>query len=236
MKKFLFFFLFTGSSVFSQQIINLSFGAKPQISINGDTCSILNQQFSCVPRNCNDVTIFEGDSITFCTEANIDLQTDTAYYMKWKFTGCSNFPDSVMDYTQTNLPKCYKAVWNSAGNDTVHIYYNGFLSAYPASDCYPVPSHWIIAVTVLQLNPGIDESTHKKEIIFPNPASEEFTVELNYTKGNLEIYSLLGEKINSFELLNGENKINIEEMNPGIYFCKIISKEKISLEKIVVMK
>lgn len=237
MKLFLLSVVFIPFNTFSQAEIHVSLlGTKPKISVNGDSCAILNQQFSCVARTCDPVTIYTGDSVLFCTEANIDLQTDTSYWMKWKFTGCSNYPDSVMDYTPTNLPRCYYPIWNTPGVDTVHIYYNGFLSAYPSSDCWNEgPSHWIIVVDVLPL--GIEEASQQIGNVFPNPATHELNIDFYSSKGNLELYSVLGEKINSYELINGKNKINLSEIKPGMYLYKLSDKEGIvSANKLFVIK
>lgn len=213
-------------------------GVKPGILIDGNLCKILNQQFSCVTRTCDGVIIYEGDSVSFCTDAYVDLTSDTAYYMHWNFNG-STFPASIVDTVPSNFPICYYPIWNTAGSYTVDIYYNGFLSAYPSSDCYPVPSHWIIDVTVLSAGAGgIDEHQNINEIVFPNPASNELNIDFHSTqKGNLELYSIFGEKIRNYEIKNGMNKIQIADIESGIYFYKIKNAEELfSADKIMVIK
>jgi hypothetical protein len=206
---------------------------KPSIAINGDPCNIGNLTFSCTPKTCNTVVITEGDSIEFCTHNEIYLTTDTNYYMQWNFTGCSNLPTSIDDSFPTPTPLCYYPRWDVAGNYTVDVYYNGWLSAYPYSDCYSFgPSHWIIDIVVMQ-NMGI--VPHERNLtceIFPNPGTGIFNLQISDPEKIEEIYltNIPGEKI---PLEYNQYRIDLTEFPSGIYFLNIKTEEGILIKKLV---
>ncbi|WKK65652.1 T9SS type A sorting domain-containing protein [Lutimonas zeaxanthinifaciens] len=62
--------------------------------------------------------------------------------------------------------------------------------------------------------------------VFPNPASDFLNVDKQFVSGNIEIYSLLGEKV--FDQVIEYNKaLNISNLTPGIYILKL-SNENIT--------
>jgi hypothetical protein len=91
-----------------------------------------------------------------------------------------------------------------------------------------------------EMNVGISESNknnvHYK--IYPNPNTGKFKIEIppeSTNKINVEIYSLLGEKIFEKSDLNqpGSNEIDISEFPKGIYFVKVRDGEKSYSQKVV---
>jgi len=65
---------------------------------------------------------------------------------------------------------------------------------------------------------------NKTEIqVYPNPSSNiiHFEISEQIQTGNLEIYSLEGKKIGSYNLQGGINTIHVEHLQNGIYFYKI---------------
>lgn len=85
---------------------------------------------------------------------------------------------------------------------------------------------------------SVEENKNSIATIYPNPATNELYVELfSSDKGVLILYSSLGEKISSFDLINGRNKINLEKINSGLYFYTLSSDEGILVhEKLIVLK
>jgi len=64
--------------------------------------------------------------------------------------------------------------------------------------------------------------------VFPNPNTGQFTVVCNRTittgtQPIIEIYNLLGEKIYTANLYDGNTAINLEGLSPGIYIYRINS-------------
>jgi hypothetical protein len=75
--------------------------------------------------------------------------------------------------------------------------------------------------------------------IFPNPSSGNFSISFNkkITKGILQIFNLLGEKVFEENILEQSQKeIQMKSISPGIYFVKVFDgvyqwTQKISVEK-----
>jgi hypothetical protein len=72
--------------------------------------------------------------------------------------------------------------------------------------------------------------------IYPNPVSDVFWIESN-EQGKLEkttvsLWSVKGEKVKEFLLLNEKNKISMAGLIPGIYFLRLSSGEKKMIIKI----
>ena len=73
--------------------------------------------------------------------------------------------------------------------------------------------------------------------VFPNPVSTELTVALNgVSEGQLTLSAITGQTILITNLIEGDNIINVETLNAGIYLLKIIADDYDTIEKITVTK
>lgn len=80
-------------------------------------------------------------------------------------------------------------------------------------------------------------------LLYPNPNNGLFNIELNSATDdvlNIEIYNELGQRVSSVEknLSEGGNYIEIarQELNPGVYFISLKSREIQSVKKVIVKK
>lgn len=222
MKQALLSILFLASiSVRSQEQIS----PKPGITVYGNTCLIGNLVYSCTPKTCDSLQIVEGDSIDFCTFQEIYLNTDTAYWMRWHFYGCTNLPDTIWDVYPSQTPICYWPRWDTAGTFIVEIFYNGWLSAYPTSDCYSFgPSHWLIKIEVLP-NPNVVDEFSQNDLpcITPNPSDGLFHIQLRDVDSfqSVVITDLTGREI----LSSSEPQFDLSTFGSGVYFARITCSE-----------
>lgn len=60
-----------------------------------------------------------------------------------------------------------------------------------------------------------------KPIVFPNPTKDFIQIENAENFKNLIVYSLLGDRLGSFEINNG-GRINLESLSPGTYILEFI--------------
>jgi hypothetical protein len=192
---------------------------KPGITINGSLCLIQNTVWSCVPVDCDTVTIMQGDSIEFCTFQEIFLNTDTAYWMQWIFSGCDNYADTVFDNYPSTTPLCYNPRWDVSGIYNVTIRYNGWLSAYPSSDCYVQgPSQWNIAVNVLPDPNSVHESQLQHAVtVFPQPATHSISIS-GVTVNSVTVRNCDGAIVQSFGAVQ---EINVAGLSSGIYILEL---------------
>lgn len=77
--------------------------------------------------------------------------------------------------------------------------------------------------------------THKndmQEILFPNPSTGKLKISYSYVNvQEIAVYTILGKEI--FSTTDIKNEIDISHLPDGMYFVKLISSEKVSVQKIV---
>lgn len=68
----------------------------------------------------------------------------------------------------------------------------------------------------------IKNNSYKAEInIYPNPASSELTVQMNSTNQVIKVFDVLGNELQlPTQLQNNQYKLDIQELNKGMYFLK----------------
>ena len=70
--------------------------------------------------------------------------------------------------------------------------------------------------------------------IYPNPAHETFTIEIQNTEINTaQLFNSTGKLVKTLPLENGINTYNISDLKSGIYFIRIPQKETIAVRKLV---
>ncbi len=193
---------------------------KPGITVNGSLCLIQNTVWSCVPVDCDSIVIMQGDSVEFCTFQEINLSTDTSYWLDWIFTGCDNFADTIRDDYPTATPLCYWPRWDTAGVYNVKVRYNGWLSAYPTSDCYAEgPSEWNINIVVTP-NPNSvhDNAENNQILLFPQPADDFMNLSFE-NPGAFVVRNMYGMIISSG---TNSSTVNVQDMSNGFYILEFM--------------
>lgn len=69
---------------------------------------------------------------------------------------------------------------------------------------------------------SIDESNEMNVLVYPNPAKEFVTIEVNET-GQLSLFSISGELITQKELFKGANRLSVDHFSKGLYLAKVKS-------------
>ena len=80
---------------------------------------------------------------------------------------------------------------------------------------------------------GIDERDAVATHVFPNPASGQFTVEAGQPIKRLSIYSLNGQRLYERALDQRNARVNVEELQPGIYMVKIDFETGTTFQKLI---
>jgi photosystem II stability/assembly factor-like uncharacterized protein len=89
---------------------------------------------------------------------------------------------------------------------------------------------------------GTDEATETLQFeIYPNPAGKKFGVrssEFGVNGGTLEIYDLNGRKLLEKQIPKGSEtvEVDVSSLENGIYFCRLISENKSSTQKLIIQK
>jgi len=83
----------------------------------------------------------------------------------------------------------------------------------------------------LQALPNKNLDSYKLKV-YPNPAFDELILEWEAVgMMKFELYDLYGRRIQSIEATGGKKHMNIENLNPGIYFLNAAGKESIKIIK-----
>jgi len=74
---------------------------------------------------------------------------------------------------------------------------------------------------------SIEDTEPQKWSVFPNPVKDFLTIEFtdNTEKISIEMFTMLGQKIKTFENLNSTEKIDLSDLKTGIYLLKINHNE-----------
>ncbi|NNT70804.1 T9SS type A sorting domain-containing protein [Flavobacterium sp. IMCC34852] len=68
---------------------------------------------------------------------------------------------------------------------------------------------------------------------YPNPVKNSLTLSSETIINNIEIYSVLGQKVKSFKVDGIQTEINLSELNQGLYFIKVTSAGQEKTVKII---
>jgi hypothetical protein len=80
---------------------------------------------------------------------------------------------------------------------------------------------------------GVD--TDEPEVnIYPNPASDHFTIEVLSSGAALaEVYDAVGKKVNALVVQGGRADVDAASLAPGIYFVKVVTENGTTTRKLI---
>ena len=116
--------------------------------------------------------------------------------------------------------------WSSAGEADVTMYngastYFAFKYISTTEDC----STWEVDNALIYgvLGVGFDEIDDEQINIYPNPAIDMVHITCT-NQGNIRIINLAGQVVLQVNTEKGTNRVNIEELNPGLYMVQYINE------------
>jgi len=159
-----------------------------------------------------DLTVEIGDTIEWTNVLGIhNVNATQSTY--------PNNPESFTSGSPANAPWTYMHVMTIAGS-------------YDYQCDVHVSSGMVGTITV-NIATGITEvSDLNKLSVYPNPASNFIKISTLTKLKSLEIYSLTGEKI--FEKLLDEDRVDISNLSPGVYFVKLSDENDVVTKRLVV--
>jgi len=190
----------------------------------GDVCDSSNGTLEC------------GDTVVYTQVANGDYSTSL-------YSGDDLLASVTINATM-EVNYDFIIVTDGAGNQLNTQVDGGFVD----SDFYSTDG----TITVQVLNDsGVENgdvtlafacvslSTHENErldlIIYPNPTSENIYIRSN-NSFDYELFNMLGQRIKSGNLLEGNNEIYLKNYSEGIYFINFSWENKKYTKKIVIKK
>jgi len=117
-----------------------------------------------------------------------------------------------------------------AGSSYYYYFYNWQVQQ---EDCQSNPV--AVTATVNTCTNIKDNSIENEFSLFPNPATDKFTVNLNEALlnnvTNVELYDALGKLVLSTPISSTQTEVNVSGIAKGIYVCKISNNKKQTLVK-----
>ena len=114
--------------------------------------------------------------------------------------------------------------------------------AVPFECVYPASSrdslmHWIDYILLGNTSADVAD-INQNIVVYPNPASDMVWIKntVNETIENVEILSVDGKLIKSLPVNNSISKIDINDLNTGIYLLKINQKDNLKVIRFSVVK
>ena len=150
-------------------------------------------------------------------------------------TGTLKLTNGNSAVTQTNKSNSsWSFNWTAPSADEGDItFYAAVLAANGSSDSNDETQ--LISESVSLSTLGIAEANLLAFEIFPNPSQDFLTIQLpnEITNGSLEVFDYLGRSVKSKKINNIDNKMNISNLNQGIYFVKVNSEGKMGVQKFI---
>lgn len=144
-----------------------------------------------------------------------------------------NLPDSNVDESGSNgkvIFRMNQASSNSVG-DTILNKVEIYFDFNP-----PIVTNYAMSPIIDPSQVGLNENYKSNFSIYPNPAKDNFTIDLNATKtGQVQISDASGRLLYNKEF-RGKNKLSINSSNwqKGIYLIQVIAESQVSTSKIVI--
>lgn len=196
-----------------------------------------------IDANYSRSTSLEADDWWFHVSAT-DCEYQGAYgnyancqVVRPNWTAAPNFQSGqVLDTVEIEIPLSTIMVNQ---HDTIGIAFllNNFqvIKSYPDTANHLNPSTWIRAVLDISTALPKQEQLNESLALFPNPTRGQINFELKKGMNRLLLYDLLGQELENRMILAdaGSYQLNLDDYPPGIYFLKVLGKEKSYTSKLV---
>jgi hypothetical protein len=216
-------------------LVNLDCSSNSLTTLNVSSSQALTN-FTCSYNNLTSLDI-SGDTLlyTFYCNDNQITSLDVSLVADLNFLDCHN-----NQLTSLNLKNHHNTIMHDLYafsnpnlycidvNDPVNAYFYPLWfkdsTAIYSADC----STMGLEESSNEINPSMD--------IYPNPATNEFTMRLNSELENrkMEIYNLMGEVILTQKLYSYLQMIDINQFSPGVYIIKVNDLNKTYTKKLII--
>jgi len=168
---------------------------------------------------------WESMSIAFGLDYNWNIRgilfqfPDTDYYFKEAFSGYNFYRDSIRLNSEIINETTY--------TDSVSAWGHHYHISAVYEDCEAFSDPWTPWI-------GISENALNENELYPNPATEEVFITSTESIIKVTMLSLLGNVVLNKKLSNKEARLDVSDLNPGIYIVEIKIENGIVVKKLVV--
>ncbi len=167
-----------------------------------------------------------------------EKNTNNANVGAFDLAGASGSPKLInsntsVTHSSDNLSS-WSFNWTAPSTDEGDItFYAAVLAGNGGGDSNDQTVTTSLAVSLSTL--GIAEANLLTFEIFPNPSQDFLTIQLpnEMINGSIELFDYLGRSVKSKKINNIDNKLNLTNLNQGIYFVKVNSEGKMGVQKFI---
>ena len=105
-----------------------------------------------------------------------------------------------------------------AGTHTLKWEYTKDVSLSSGNDCAWIDNVVFPAATIIT---DVEEIYAEQNVmVYPNPTNGVMNIQIGTGQSDVVVYNSLGQEVRRLEMVSGNVQINIEDLNPGLYFVK----------------
>ena len=128
---------------------------------------------------------------------------------------------------------------NSANVDGTFYYYKLY-AVYTSIDCTSAPANWVgdpnqFYLRVLYSTDGVNEMEADGVALFPNPTTNNFTVEAEGLS-HVTVFNALGQMVYDMDCQSESVDINLNNVETGIYMVRIATAKGLVAKRVTIIK
>ena len=142
--------------------------------------------------------------------------------------------DNHLTHTVTgNNQDSWTFTWTSPSTDQGTIKF--YAAAVAADGTGGTSGDEVVTASTSEYVLGTSEANRLDFDMFPNPASEELTIQLPSGSENasVEFYDYIGRLALTQKVSQTNNSINVQDLSAGVYILKVLSDNKIGTQKFI---
>lgn len=158
----------------------------------------------------------------------------SGYYLYRKFGEDGNYQRvKVLGASATSYT-------DNSANQEGDYYYKLYACYQALDDCLSSPANWIydqnqFYMVAYYSTDGIDEDETGKVSIYPNPATDNFTVRGENLK-HVTVFNAIGQMVYDAECDGDDTRINMSHVDSGIYMVRIATEAGDIVKRITVIR
>ena len=174
-----------------------------------------------------------GNARTIASVIGTDIDRFVGYENddpRSEFASTSYGSTELMSETNTSLCGMEYSV-----ADPTFFLYEYFVSNSLWTGSLMRPGIWLHATCTDCEWVGVEEMATKNITVRPNPATDNFTVNLtDNSNAQIQLYNLVGQVVYSDNVQNQIVNVNVSNLNSGVYMLKVTQNGKVYTSKVIV--
>jgi len=144
----------------------------------------------------------------------------------------------LLQHTTIGTVWSVNTTWDDSIESQDSIFFRLFIAMENNTDAHVLNRYYVIDNDNNEIIDSVDVQINaflevKNETInfnvYPNPVNDVLNISISENNTSISIYDVIGKTVSEMELINGNNILNIENLNAGVYFYSI-KRNGVSIE------